>query len=128
MTQYKSKVDIVYEGLMEGIAEGAYQQGDRLVISQISKQWQVSDIPVREAVRRLESEGYVRIVANQGAVVCGFDRETLTSIFQIKGVLEGYATRLSIDYMTPEILARLREMNEQMKEAFYCLLYTSRCV
>lgn len=39
MTQYKSKVDIVYEGLMEGIAEGAYQQGDRLVISQISKQW-----------------------------------------------------------------------------------------
>ena len=70
MTQYKSKVDIVYEGLMEGIAEGAYQQGDRLVISQISKQWQVSDIPVREAVRRLESEGYVRIVANQGAVVC----------------------------------------------------------
>lgn len=119
MTQYKSKVDIVYEGLMEGIAEGAYQQGDRLVISQISKQWQVSDIPVREAVRRLESEGYVRIVANQGAVVCGFDRETLTSIFQIKGVLEGYATRLSIDYITPEILARLREMNEQMKEAFY---------
>ena len=77
MTQYKSKVDIVYEGLMEGIAEGAYQQGDRLVISQISKQWQVSDIPVREAVRRLESEGYVRIVANLGAVVCGIDLETL---------------------------------------------------
>ena len=119
MTQYKSKVDIVYEGLMDGIAKGAYQQGDRLVISQISKQWQVSDIPVREAVRRLESEGYVRIVANQGAVVCGFDRETLKNIFQIKGVLEGYATRLSIDYITPEILARLREMNEQMKEAFY---------
>ena len=51
MTQYKSKVDIVYEGLMDGIAKGAYQQGDRLVISQISKQWQVSDIPVREVKR-----------------------------------------------------------------------------
>lgn len=118
MKQYKSKVDIVYDGLMENIVKGVYKQGDRLVISQISTQWNVSDIPVREAIRRLESEGYVRIVANQGATICGFDKESITAVFQIKGVLEGYAARLSIDYMTPRVIQKLRQMNEQMKQAF----------
>ena len=60
MEKYKSKVDIIYDLLMTDIAKGVYRQDDRLVISQIARQNNVSDIPVREALRRLESEGYVK--------------------------------------------------------------------
>lgn len=118
MEKYKTKVDIVYETLLNEILNGAYKPGERLIISQISKRFNISDIPVREAIRNLESEGYVTIIANQGAVVNRFDEETLISIVQIKAVLEGYATLMSLKYITPEIIAELRALNEEMKQTY----------
>lgn len=117
MQRYKSKVDLIYELLIENIGENVYSQGDRLIISKIARQNNVSEIPVREALRRLESEGYIEIKANQGAIVSGFNKERLVSIFQIKGVLEGYATRISIDYQTPNSIKKLRYKNELLKKA-----------
>jgi DNA-binding GntR family transcriptional regulator len=118
MTGYKSKVDIAYDYLIDKINKGEYSQGDRLVISQLSKQMSVSDIPVREAIRRLESDGYVEIVANQGAVISGLSKTSLVHIFQIKGVLEGYASRLAVDSITPEIIKKLYTNIERSQEAF----------
>ena len=117
MQQYKSKVDIIYELLIENIEKSVYRQGDRLIISKIAKQYNVSEIPVREALRRLESEGYIKTKANQGAVVSGFNKEKLISIFELKGVLEGYATRKSIDYQTPNSIKELSNKNKQIKKA-----------
>ena len=116
MKEYKSKVDIVYETLMEDIVNGVYHTNDRLIVSQIAKHMHVSDIPVREALRRLESLGYVRINANQGAVVSAIDKDDIISIFQIKGVLESYASRLSIDYMTAKDFKKLHSINEKIKD------------
>src|SRR5690554_5998765 len=118
MAEYKSKVDIIYDVLIDGITNGTYKQGDRLVISKIAKQNSISEIPVREAIRRLESMGYAKIHANQGAVISGFDSRKIVEVFQIKGVLEGYAARLSIDYLSPKDFDELRDKNNQMKEAF----------
>lgn len=117
MDGYRTKVDIIYEVLMNKIAGGDYQDGDRLVISQISRENGVSDIPVREAVRRLESEGYVSITPNQGPVVRCFSKERLQEIFQIKAVLEGYAARLSVDFLTPEDIEDLRRRNDELRRA-----------
>lgn len=117
MNGYKTKVDLVYEMLMEKISRGDYRDGERLVISQISKENKVSDIPVREAIRRLESEGYVSVIANQGAVIRSFSQERITEIFQIKAVLEGYAARLSIDYLTQRDLDDLRALNDKLRKA-----------
>lgn len=113
----KSKVDIVYEYLLSEMAQLHYQAGDRLIISQIAKECSVSEIPVREALRRLESDGYVRINVNQGAVAVGIDKNSINNIFQIKGVLEGYATRLGIDYLSVNDIRNLRAINREMWEA-----------
>jgi DNA-binding GntR family transcriptional regulator len=117
MSQYKSKVDIIYEILMNKIAKGAYKEDSRLIISQIAKQNHMSDIPVREAIRRLESEGYVEINANHGATVLEFSDEVIDEIFHIKGVLEGYATRLSVDYLTERDIKKLRSKNQLIRKA-----------
>lgn len=113
----KSKVEIVYEYLLHELAQLNYRAGDRLIISQIAEACHVSEIPVREALRRLESNGYVRIVPNQGAVAVGLEKNTIADIVQIKGVLEGFATRLSVDYLSPNDLAQLHIINEHLLEA-----------
>ena len=101
MRAYKSKVDLVYENLLSGIENGVYEPGKRLVISQLAKDNESSEIPVREAIRRLESEGYVEIQANKGPYVKAFDPEKAITIFQIKGVLEGCASRLAQQSVMP---------------------------
>lgn len=118
MERYKSKVDLIYDVLIQGISEGRYVPGEHLVISQISKQNNVSDIPVREAIRRLESEGYVRVMANQGAIVADFSPQHIVEIFRIKAVLEAYATRVAIDYITKRGYTALRKVNNNMQIAF----------
>ena len=114
---YKSKVDIVYDYLIEQIINGNYQSGEKLVISKIAKACNVSDIPVREALRRMESRGYVRIYPNQGAIATGVNKDSLLEIFQIKGVLEGYASRLSIDCLSINDLKDLRAKNDELRAA-----------
>lgn len=117
MAAYKSKVDIVYEYILGEIANMHYRSGDRLIINQIAAACNVSHIPVREALLRLESGGYVTIQANQGAVAVGIDKHSLADIFEIKGVLEGYLARLSINFLSINDIAELHKINEQMKAA-----------
>lgn len=120
MEKYKTKVDIAYEYLMEGLYNGDFMPGDRIVISRLAKENNMSEIPVREAICRLESEGYLELSANQGATVSRLlqSTEQIEQVFQIKGVLEGYAARLSIDYLTPQVFDSLYTQNNKMIAAF----------
>lgn len=110
-------MDIIYEKILSDIENGHYAPGEHLVISQLSKENNVSDIPVREAIRRLESEGYVSVIANQGPMVFNFTPSLISEIFQLKAVLEGYACRLAVDVLQPEDYSHLRELNEKMLQA-----------
>ncbi len=114
---YKTKVDLVYEELLDKLMNGTYKPGEKLIINRISKELGVSDIPVREAVRRLESEGYVKLLPNQGAVVYDSTPESINEIFGIKAVLEGYATSLAIDRLTKEDYAQLHKINGELQKA-----------
>jgi len=112
-----SKVEQVYAYLLNEIVQGHYANSQHIVISAVAEACSVSDTPVREALRRLESDSYVRITANQGAVVVGFSTESIIHTFEIKGVLEGYAARQSIDYLSPYDIQMLRKINEDMHQA-----------
>ena len=84
--QYKSKVEISYDYILEKIMALQLKAGDRVVISQIAKECGVSDIPVREALRMLQREGYVTIEANRGAVINGISDEAVRNMIEIKGM------------------------------------------
>ena len=73
--KYNSKVDLVYKAILDGVKKGDYLPGDRIVISRVAKENGCSEIPVREALRRLESEKIVELVPNKGAEMCIRDRE-----------------------------------------------------
>ena len=114
---YKSKVDILYEKILDDIVNEHYKQGDRIIISKLAKDNKVSDIPVREALRRIESEGLVEIVANHGAVVTKFNNDDIAQFYLINSLLGGYATRLSSDYLSEMDFEELIRINEEMKKA-----------
>lgn len=117
MKKKQTKVEKVYDYILSELVQQHFVAGDRLVISQIANSCNSSEIPVREALRLLESDGYIKINANHGATVVGFSKEMLRNISEVKGILEGYATRVSLDYLSPNDLRTLHNINEQMHTA-----------
>ena len=112
--EYKTKTQIIYEKLKDEINGGNYLPGDRIIISKIAKENNISEIPVREAIRTLESENLVELVPNVGPIVSKIKENEIVEQFMIRGLLEGYAARLSIDYITEETLDELEELIVKM--------------
>ncbi|MBA4179957.1 MAG: hypothetical protein C0506_05145 [Anaerolinea sp.] len=67
----RTKADVVYEALQSAILAGNIRPGEHLRQEVIAARWNVSQTPVREAFRRLESEGLVEHAPNRGVVVRG---------------------------------------------------------
>ncbi len=67
----KTKADVVYEALQSAILAGNLGEGEHLRQEEVAARWGVSQTPVREAFRRLESEGLVVHAANRGVIVRG---------------------------------------------------------
>lgn len=113
-----SKVDVVTNALRSEIERGVYLPGDKIVISRIARINECSEIPVREALRRLESEKLVELIPNKGAVVSRINKGYLEQLFAVKTVLECYAARLSVDTLSAAQLKKLRKLASEMETAF----------
>jgi len=72
--------------------------------------------PLREAIRRLEAEGWVKFERHVGAQVAPLADKELRQTFEVLALLEGCATALAAPSMRPKDLARARELNEQMRQ------------
>lgn len=112
-----SKQEIAYQVIRSRITEGIYVQGQRLVIDTLGKELNLSAIPIREAIRRLEAEGLVTIKAYSGAVVSFIDENEYFEVLSTLAVLEGYAVTLSKSTINDEQIKKLQEINLQIKEA-----------
>ncbi|NNG01362.1 MAG: GntR family transcriptional regulator [Desulfobacteraceae bacterium] len=85
----------VTEYLRQSIIDGSIPAGDRLVESKLAEAFGVSRTPVREAIHKLEREGYVSKMPRGGFAVQGLSREDIEETFGIRSVLEGYAARIA---------------------------------
>lgn len=100
----------VYARLVEGILSGQYGCGDHLNEVDLAGQLQVSRTPVREALRRLASEGLVATAPNRQSTVIRLTRADVIEMFQVRQFLEVGAARLTAERVTAEDLRRLREL------------------
>ncbi|MDQ0867310.1 GntR family transcriptional regulator [Arthrobacter globiformis] len=110
-----AKTALAYNHVKRRILEGTYSPGYRLVLEQISREASVSTVPVREALRRLEAEGYVVYNHNAGARVAELDAASYDAIQQVIAVLEGAATASAAPFVTGEALAQAKVLNEEMR-------------
>jgi DNA-binding GntR family transcriptional regulator len=111
----ESKSQRAYRFLRERIDDGRYVPGHRLVLGQIAGELDVSVVPVREAIRRLEAEGFVTFERNVGAQVALLEETEYLHTMQTLALVEGAATGLSAPHLTPHHMRRAREINERMR-------------
>ncbi|MBI3225413.1 MAG: GntR family transcriptional regulator [Mycolicibacterium cosmeticum] len=93
--QVESTGDSVAHALREDILAGRLSPGERLVEESIAKQYGVSRVPVREALNRLQSEGFVTIVRYKGATVSETLVQDSRELLQIRRGLEILAAQLA---------------------------------
>ncbi|MDE0545967.1 GntR family transcriptional regulator [Microbacterium sp. C7(2022)] len=110
-----SKSEQAYSWIRERIGRSEYGPGYRLVLGTIADALDMSVVPVREAVRRLEAEGLVTFERNVGARVAVVDETEYVYTMQTLGVVEGVATALSAPHLTDADLDRALEVNGRME-------------
>lgn len=106
-----------YELLKRRITDGTYGPGYRIVLDQVAGELGVSAIPVREALRMLQAEGYVEVTPNVGAHVSRFDATQYVHTMHVLAMLEGYATSITAPLLTAEDIAHARAINARIAEA-----------
>lgn len=116
-TKAKNKTQLAYEYILSRIESGVYGPGYRVVIDQIARELGLSSIPVREAIRQLEAEGFVEFKPYAGAVVSTINEKEYVETLSVLAVLEGYATALSSTNVTKEAINELEQLNERMERA-----------
>lgn len=110
-----SKSEQAYSYIRERIVDHRYSPGYRLVLGTIADDLGMSVVPVREAIRRLEAEGFVTFEHNVGARVALADETEYTYAMQTLGLVEGAATALSAPLLSDADLDRALEINERMR-------------
>ncbi|MFI5082460.1 MAG: GntR family transcriptional regulator, partial [Streptosporangiales bacterium] len=112
---YVSKTDLVAALLRELIITGELGTGEQLRQRDLAQRFGVSQTPVREAMRRLESEGLLSCDTHRGFTVVAPDVGRVEENFQIRAALESLGASLAARKVDPAGLRRLRELNEQMR-------------
>lgn len=113
----ESKSERAYALIRSRIDSGQYVPGYRLVLNTIATELDMSVVPVREAIRRLEAEQYVTFERNVGAQVSLIKETEYLHTMQTLALVEGAATGLAAPHITPEHIRRAREINETMRES-----------
>jgi DNA-binding GntR family transcriptional regulator len=80
-----------YLTLRRRLADGTYPPGSRLREEDLAAQLGVSRTPVREALRRLDAEGWLRVVPNQGAFAAEWSTAEIAEVFDLRALLEAHA-------------------------------------
>ena len=105
----------VYENIRDKILGENLPPDTRLISDQLAKEMGVSRTPVKEALLRLEKEGFVVSVPRRGMYVKKFSSAEIKEIYEIREVLEGLAVRMAAVSPDPELLEKMRQACENYK-------------
>jgi len=116
LDNYKPLREVVFEVIRTAITSGALQPGERIMENQLAEQLRVSRTPVREAIRKLEQEGFVVMVPRRGTYVSDLSIRDINEVFEIRTALEVLAAGLAAERMTEGDLERLERLLVEIGE------------
>ncbi len=108
INQYLPLRDIVFQTLRKAILSGELEPGERLMEIQLAEKLGVSRTPVREAIRKLELEGLVVMVARKGAQVAHFTEKDIQDVLEVREALESLAAKLACKRMDERAFLKLQ--------------------
>jgi DNA-binding GntR family transcriptional regulator len=112
-----STADAVTDALREAILDGLIPASTWLREEDIAAELKLSRTPVREAIRRLTSEGLAVRMPNQGTQVAPMAIEDILAVYTVRENLEGLAARLAAQRASDGLRSQLREVHERFKKA-----------
>lgn len=110
----RSLRDQLTDALRERIVSSDLTRGERLDLNQIARDYEVSPIPVREALIVLESEGVVTSLARRGVFVAELSAEDLIEIYQVREAIEVQAVDLLIQAADPDVDTALQDALDEL--------------
>lgn len=108
----------VVDAIRQSIVLGRLAPGTRLIERELIEKMAVSRTVIREALRQLEAEGLIEVVANKGAVVRNLSRAEANDLYAIRAVLEGLAARLFAERADTASRAELAAALAKTAEAY----------
>ena len=102
--------EVVCETLRDAIRKGVLKPGERLMEIQLAEELGVSRTPVREAIRKLELEGYVIMMPRRGTYVANLSIRDVNEVFEIRTSLDSLASGLAAERITDDELERLQRL------------------
>lgn len=100
--------------LRRAILKGKLKSGEKLVQSELAEEIGVSRMPIREALRTLETEGLITIEPHKGAVVRPISKKDIEELYELRVILEPLALKKSIPNLTKQDLATLKSNHADM--------------
>ncbi|HTX00520.1 MAG TPA: GntR family transcriptional regulator [Acidimicrobiales bacterium] len=110
----ESKVEYAYSVIRSRIVQGEFAPGERLVMDRLAVELGLSSVPVREAIRRLEAEGFAEFERLSGARVARLDLAGFVESMEALAVLEAGAMRLAVPRVRRADLRDARRLHERM--------------
>lgn len=107
----------IYDQLRSDIIAGRLQPNDRLTELELAEQFQSSQAPVREALQRLQEQGFVRIVKHTGTFVTEISTDEMKELFELRSVIERNAVKHAIYKSRKEDHEQLQDIVHEMQEA-----------
>jgi DNA-binding GntR family transcriptional regulator len=101
--------------LREAILRGEYAPGTRIRQEDVAAEFGASRLPVREALRELEADGLVTLVANTGAWVAHLSLDECQELYQIRERIEPLLLRFSLPNLDAATLDRLGALADEMQ-------------
>ncbi len=115
----ENKQEKAYGVLRKRIMDGTYVPGFRLNIDALVREFGVSKVPIREAIRRLEAEGWIVTQRNMSPQVAQIDLSLWEKQMSILALLEGYATALATDFLGQGEYTQLWQINANMQQMLH---------
>ncbi|HZK43893.1 MAG TPA: GntR family transcriptional regulator [Syntrophomonadaceae bacterium] len=117
LDSHKPLRELVLEAIREAIINGRLQPRERLMEIQLAEELGVSRTPIREALRKLEIEGFIVMVPRKGAYVADLTFKDIADVFEIRSALEGLAASLAAERITDEELETIKNLWAEKAEA-----------
>lgn len=117
LNKNKTLRESIAEAIRTSILRGQFKPGLKISEPSLATQFGISRTPVREALRQLDSEGFLQVTPRRGARVAPLSEKDIHEFYEIKAILEGYAARLAVQKITDKEINKMEHLNQEMERA-----------
>ena len=112
-----SAVQLAYDGIIELVVKRELRPGERTSVYLLADQLGIGRTPVREAINRLHTEGFLSVSGRSGTMVNSINVEEAHQLFAMRSCMEEFSADYAVKKITPQALETLADYIDQLRHA-----------